>query len=389
MKNDEGLDFALSRTTGRMVDITMVERGLACDCICQHCGAILQARKGRKNRHHFAHNVAGHGAATCEGGVESALHAAARQLISDWRSIELPALLVNEGRRQTSLPGRMLGVLRSELPDDLGGGAYWGRDSVRPDVVLHAETEQIWCEVKVTHAVGDQKRSRLQRYNVATLEFDLSAIYRDGGWTLATLEHALRSDGRIRQWAFHPDEERLRQELKAENRIVEAQRRRVAEALRAGSERGEAIPQLGSEEDAARAGLNRFDGGALVFHPALGLIPMDPAKRLDFIARAYPEPKVYRLASAVAFLRHHPHADGTCLVTFGGIGAGGRTSEYDAALSEFARSARLSCVYFGIPESRQVRGPHCYPQLDDFLSALQADEAAGERRPLLPTKDEK
>lgn len=46
MKNDEGLDFALSRTTGRMVDITMVERGLACDCICPSCGATLQARKG-------------------------------------------------------------------------------------------------------------------------------------------------------------------------------------------------------------------------------------------------------------------------------------------------------------------------------------------------------
>jgi competence CoiA-like predicted nuclease len=94
MKNDEGLDFALSRTTGRMVDITMVERGLACDCICPSCGATLQARKGRKNRHHFSHYVAGSAAATCEGGRESALHAAARYIIAAWRQIELPALIV-------------------------------------------------------------------------------------------------------------------------------------------------------------------------------------------------------------------------------------------------------------------------------------------------------
>lgn len=31
MTNDEGLDFALLRKTGRIVDITMVERGLKCD----------------------------------------------------------------------------------------------------------------------------------------------------------------------------------------------------------------------------------------------------------------------------------------------------------------------------------------------------------------------
>lgn len=388
MKNDEGLDFALSRKSGRMVDITMVERGLGCDCICLHCGAILQARKGRKNRHHFAHYVAGHGVATCEGGSESALHAAARELIAQWRSIELPALLVDEGGRQRSLPGRTLAVLRSELPDDLGGGAYWGRDKVRPDVVLHGHTEQIWCEVKVTHAVGDQKRARLQRCNVATLEFDLSALHRHGGWTRVSLEHALRSDDRLRQWAFHPEEARLKQELRAENRAAVAQHRRAAEALRVGTDRGKVIAQHGNE-DAERMGLNRYDGAPLVFHPALGLVPKDPAKRLAFIAQAYPEPKVYRLARAVAFLRNHPHADGTCLVSFGGAGAASRTSEYDAALSEFARSAGLRCVYFGIPESRQVRGMRCYQQLDGFLSALQAEEAVPECRAPEPGRHEK
>lgn len=70
MKNDEGLDFALSRKTGRMVDVTMVARGLACDCVCAHCGALLQAKKGRKNRHHFAHYVAGRATGLCGGGRE-------------------------------------------------------------------------------------------------------------------------------------------------------------------------------------------------------------------------------------------------------------------------------------------------------------------------------
>lgn len=380
MKNDEGLDFALSRKTGHMVDITMVERGLACGCVCPNCGATLQARKGRKNRHHFAHHVAGKGADTCEGGRESALHAAARQAIASWRSIELPALLVEEGGRQTSLPGRTLSLLRSELPDDEGGNAYWGQGRVRPDVVLHGVAEQVWCEVMVTHPVGELKRSRLQRHNVSTLEFDLSEMHRSGGWTLATLDRALRTDSSIRRWAFHPEEEQVRERLRAENRAAEAVHRGITEVHRSGTAREEAVSRTESDE-LERIGLNIHDGGDLVFHPALGLIPMDPAKRLAFVARAYPAPKIYQLARAVAFLRHHPHGDSTCIVTFGATGRSTRTSEYDAALSEFARSAGLSCVYFGIAESRQVRGARCYVELDRFLTELQEAEAASEPVP--------
>lgn len=380
MKNDEGLDFALSRKTGHMVDITMVERGLACGCVCPNCGATLQARKGRKNRHHFAHHVAGKGADTCEGGRESALHAAARQAIASWRSIELPALLVEEGGRRASLPGRTLSLLRSERPDDEGGIVYWGRGRVRPDVVLHAEAEQVWCEVMVTHPVGELKRSRLRYHNVSTLEFDLSEMHRSGGWTLATLDHALRSDSSIRRWAFHPEEEPVRERLRAENRSAEALRRGMTELHRSGTVREEALSRPESDEQ-ERIGLNLHDGGDLVFHPGMGLIPKDPVKRLAFVTRAYPAPKVYRLARAVAFLRHHPHGDGTCLVTFGASGPTSRTSDYDAKLSEFTRSAGLSCVYFGIAESRQVRGERCYPKLDQFLTTLQNTEAASEPVP--------
>lgn len=383
MENDEGLDFALSRKTGHMVDITMVERGLACRCICPNCGATLQARKGRKNRHHFAHHVAAKGADTCQGGRESALHAAARQVIASWRSIELPALLVEEDGRQASLPGRTLSLLRSELPDNEGGNAYWGRGRVRPDVVLHAEAEQVWCEVMVTHPVGELKRFRLQRHGVSTLEFDLSETHRNGGWTLATLDRVLRTDSSIRRWAFHPEEERVRERLRAEIRAADARYRSTTELHRLGAAREETGPRPGSGEQ-ERAQLNLQDGCDLVFHPAMGLIPKDPMKRLEFVARAYPAPKVYRLARAVAFLRHHPHGDATCVVTFGASGPASRTSDYDAQLSEFARSAGLSCVYFGIAESRLVRGPRCYVELDRFLTTLQDAEAETMRGPSDP-----
>lgn len=381
MKNDEGLDFALSRKTGRMVDIRMVERGLACGCVCPNCGAELQARKGRKNRHHFVHHVAGRARPTCDGGRESALHRAARQVIGGWQSVELPALLVHEAGRQGALPGRILSVRRSELPDERGERSPWSNLRVRPDVVLHGEEEQIWCEVKVAHAVDDAKRGRLQGYRVSTLEFDLSQMYRSGDWNLTTLELSLRTDMSIRQWVFHVGEAQLRHRLQEEMREAEALRRKHLT---------ESWPRVSMAADAqAENGVEEGNLGAveMVFHPALGLIPKDPARRLAVLARAYPEPKVFHLAHAIAFLRHHPHGDRSCLVTLGSSGPGSRTSEYDAALSEFARAAGLHCVYFGISESRLLRGEECYERLDQFLTELQAREHAPQGCPFVPRRN--
>ena len=381
MKNDEGLDFALSRKTGRMIDIRMVERGLACGCVCPNCGAELQARKGRKNRHHFAHHVAGRARPTCDGGRESALHWAARQIIAGWQWVELPALLVHEAGRQGALPGRILSVSRSELPDERGARSPWSNLGVRPDVVLHGEGEEIWCEVKVAHAVDDAKRNRLQGYRVSTLEFDLSRMYRSGGWNLTTLELALRTDMSIRQWVFHVGEAPLRQRLREEMREAEALRRNQVTK----SQPRARIAADAQRKDAVED--RDVEAVEMVFHPALGLIPKDPAKRLAVLSRAYPESKVFRLNHAVVFLRHHPHGDRSCLVIIGSSGAGSRTSEYDAALSEFARTVGLNCVYFGIAESRLLRGEACYEHLDQFLTDLQAREGTLQSCPAMPPRN--
>lgn len=375
MQTDEGLDFALFRKTGRIVDITMVERGLRCDCVCAHCGAALLARKGRKNRHHFAHFVDGQVRGTCGHGRESALHKAAKQIIADWQHIELPGYRICEGGFEESLPGRAFQITRSAMPDEGESRRFRTQGSVRPDVILHSHEKEIWCEVKVTHAVDEAKQSRLRDYGVSTLEFDLSRMYRLGGWTLATLELALRTDDSIRTWAFHAEGEKVRQRLRKRREQLDAERlakRAQTSGLGADptplTERSRVL-KLGPDP---LAGLNLQDGGELVFHLAMGLIPKDPQKRLEFIARSYAPPKSYKLKRAIAYLRVHPHWDSTCLVTFACAGEHGRTGEYDAALSEFASSAKLTCQYFAIPESRQVRGKSCHRLLDGFLTRLQA-----------------
>lgn len=74
-------------------------------------------------------------------------------------------------------------------------------------------------------------------------------------------------------------------------------------------------------------------------------------------------------------------------MTLGSSGPGSRTSEYDAALLEFARAAGLHCVYFGISESRLLRGEECYERLDQFLTELQAREHAPQGCPFVPRRN--
>ena len=295
MKNDDGLDFALSQATGRIVDVTMVARGLACRCVCPECRTPLMAKKGPKYRHHFAHCRAGAVVESCATGQESALHKAARQLIASWRDVDLPELRVAEFGYEETLPKRRVQVVRSELPDDAGERGGWSVVGFRPDVVLHGEVEQVWCEVRVTHAVDELKRSKLSGANVATLEFDLSALHHNGAWTLAELDQLLRRDAAIRQWVFHPGEAELRDRL-----------RRRASSYRQGT-RGAQPRGNRVAVDSDRTGLNQYEfSSGLVFHPAFGLIPRNPDERAQFVERSYPEPTVFRLGGAVAYLRRRP-----------------------------------------------------------------------------------
>lgn len=62
-----------------MIDIFDAKNGLKCECTCICCGDRLIARQGSIKEWHFAHESG----ADCAGGVESALHLAAKQIIKN------------------------------------------------------------------------------------------------------------------------------------------------------------------------------------------------------------------------------------------------------------------------------------------------------------------
>ena len=80
---------------GRLVSPVGEPSGLVCNCVCPGCGARLIARHGERITSHFAHHE-GHATKSC---VESAIHAAAKQVLLEHCRLQVPQRAVSVSAR--------------------------------------------------------------------------------------------------------------------------------------------------------------------------------------------------------------------------------------------------------------------------------------------------
>lgn len=88
------IPFGLRKDDGIFVDVSHVEKGLKCGCICPSCKTPLIARKGEVNQWHFAHasrSVYDQTDKECEYSFFVSVRLMARQVIGDSLEIKLPA----------------------------------------------------------------------------------------------------------------------------------------------------------------------------------------------------------------------------------------------------------------------------------------------------------
>src|ERR1700730_16969980 len=117
------IPFGVDRTK-RVVHISEVERGRACDCMCPGCDAPLTAVKGAVRQHHFRHGVE----VECEGALESAIHLAAKQIIIERKELTLPKYVVTGARSDSK--GRLHRASEEPIP----AGTVQKFDSVAAEV---------------------------------------------------------------------------------------------------------------------------------------------------------------------------------------------------------------------------------------------------------------
>ncbi len=152
---------------GELVNISNVESGLECKCVCPACGEKLVAKKGLKMMHHFAHYFG----RECKYGYETSLHLAAKEILSQASKMMIPAVYVNF---DTPKEAELLSKQREIYIDKVELEKRFGE--IVPDVVVFSGGKKIFVEIYVTHKVDDIKLAKIVEADVSTIEIDLSSI---------------------------------------------------------------------------------------------------------------------------------------------------------------------------------------------------------------------
>lgn len=188
-----------------------VDSGLACGCTCVGCGATLVAKKGAKVSWHFAHHIAT-GSESC---VESAIHAAAKQVLLEANYLRAPMVAVSAERGLKTGRRHSKSIILS--PDrvirfDYSRSEVWeGAANVRPDVVGYRGERRILVEMYFTHAVDRTKKKKLEALGIPALEVNLSGLASDTD--LETIRQRVLEDVFFKGWLFYPGEESTRVQL--------------------------------------------------------------------------------------------------------------------------------------------------------------------------------
>ena len=94
--NRSHLYWGIDKATGDVVDIDEVKvRGLNCNCRCAACKGDFIARKGEKNKHHFAHQSN----YECVYANEITIYILTKKLLEQLQTVEMPSIPVKIGKR--------------------------------------------------------------------------------------------------------------------------------------------------------------------------------------------------------------------------------------------------------------------------------------------------
>lgn len=214
---------------GRLVHIEDVPSGLECNCVCPECGVKLIARKGKKNQKHFAHA----NGADCAGARMTALHMLAQQIIQEEKKIRKPWF-----KDYCKDPSKEI-YFESVLLEQRFKTTEINR---RPDcvgIIKNGDKQyEVWIEVKVKHAIDEDKRNDIIKLDAICMEIDLSSLLTER-YTEDSVRKALFDVYDNKEWINYPqlfrknaivkqkkeEEERIKREQEKEKTRLEEERR--------------------------------------------------------------------------------------------------------------------------------------------------------------------
>lgn len=252
-KASKGLKVPFGMKAGRLVAPTeAIDAGLNCGCTCPGCGARLLLRQGNRRRH-FAHYNAP-GSDRC---VESAIHAAAKQVLIDHGGLMVPEVAFEVSA--TTLTGTLLredDVLSAERRirfDRTAAEVTIG--DIRPDVVGYKGERQLLVEMYFRHRVDVEKRGKLRKLGLPALEIDLSDL--DQLDDFEAVKQRVLENVEHKEWLFYPRQQEYLTYLKHKLSLrVEAENEAHKAELERQRQKRRQLAQMAKAQQVALVGID-------------------------------------------------------------------------------------------------------------------------------------
>jgi rubrerythrin len=199
---------------GTLVEVSEVESGLACGCICPSCKRNLQANKGQVVSHYFSHDPSVETKA-CESAFETSIHLMAKQILCEDGYLIFPGLTISLSKSDeigdTHVEEMLLeeevrrSFERVELEKRL--------EEIRPDIISYIDGKPFLIEVAVTSFADSNKKKIIRNLGLPAIEIDLSSV--DHTITKNDLRKLINGSSANKRWLSNPKARNAKKELRA------------------------------------------------------------------------------------------------------------------------------------------------------------------------------
>lgn len=191
---------AYGMRAGKLLFITDVARGLACECVCVCCGRPLIAKKGAIRRHHFSHIEI----TDCQGAAESVLHLLSKELLSELDFVVIPPyeFVKQRDTKAGTLVRHQARVASGGRVPVHGVKVEEHEEGFIPDIIVESGSKSLIVEVAVSHKVNRAKLRRIRKRDLPAIEIRLDAS--DSFLSRDLLREKLQCDLASKKWLFHP-----------------------------------------------------------------------------------------------------------------------------------------------------------------------------------------
>ncbi len=212
---------------GLLVEVSEVESGLACGCVCPSCNRRLQANKGKIVSHYFSHDPSDE-AKVCESAFETSIHLMAKQILSEDGHLKFPSLTVSVSGTDANGDEHVEEMQLEEEEQRVFERVELERrlEDIRPDIISYINGMPFLVEVAVTSFSDREKKNKIRGLGLPAIEIDLSSV--DYSTTKSKLRELINATSTKKIWLSNPRAIDAKKELQLElNRKIQEINERI------------------------------------------------------------------------------------------------------------------------------------------------------------------